>query len=243
MVDRVTDIGVEPLTFLDPITGFRASKILPFRETIENLIATLPELSEIRDYAKMALSTAKVLCHEKDPAQFCQKALTLSVDEVAMINLYTRDSPLYKVLNARLRNEDRVSLKPFYPLLHLLISAIEKLKPQELTCFRGVKEDISQQYQTLMKTVGKCNWWAFSSCTSNISVLSSPRFCGDTGDRTLFSIMSPFFYDVTPFSSGRNESEMLLLPGTELHIVGVLDLGNGLYQIQLEQPFGDDDEW
>ena len=57
-------------------------------------------------------------------------------------------------------------------------------------------------------------WWQFSSCTSQISVLSNPQFLGSTGDRTIFQILTSKGVDVSAFSSTSGEAEILLPAGT-----------------------------
>ena len=51
----------------------------------------------------------------------------LTADEAAAITLYTMEGQFYPILNKLLRTRDRQALKPFFPYIRLLYSAIRAM--------------------------------------------------------------------------------------------------------------------
>ena len=146
---------------------------------------------------------------------------------VATLNLYTQDSTVpgaavYECVNAVLRAEDRDLVKPFFPLLHLLLKAFALLPKHRKKLWRGVKLDIKQYYQEGANVV----WWPITSCTSDAKVLTTAKFLGQTGPRTLFSVMACGAMDVSRYSSYAVEKEFLLAPGSTLRVVSLLPQGD-----------------
>jgi hypothetical protein len=155
----------------------------------------------------------------------------LKQDEQAAINLYTQQNQFYKQLNDALRKKDERSLMPWYGYLKLFLTALDKLPPYKGTVWRGVTKDLSAKYKKNSEHV----WWAFSSCTSSVDILQSPNFLGATGARTLFNIEVFNGRLVSEFSEYAAEDEILLLPGTRIHVVSVLKQPTGLNIIHLKQ--------
>jgi hypothetical protein len=155
----------------------------------------------------------------------------LTRDEAAAIHLYTQESPLYKTLNAYLRDRDRRKLKPLMPFLKLLLTALHKLPPLKTNVYRGVKLDLSAKHPK-----GKqCIWWSFSSTTASANVLENPMFLGKKGKRTMFSIEIQTGVNIKPYSAIPSEDEILLCPGTVLEVTSVAQLADDLHLIQMKQ--------
>eukprot|EP00729_Bicosta_minor_P020448 gene20448-biopygen18272 len=94
----------------------------------------------------------------------------LTRDEAASINIYTQETPnIYRKLNSMLRDGDRDPLKPWFPFLKLLLTALHKLPSCPGTYNRIVSADIASQYTKGMKMV----WWEFSSATATIEALGA----------------------------------------------------------------------
>jgi len=156
----------------------------------------------------------------------------LSTDEVRIINLYTQDSPFYRILNARLRNRDRQLLKPYFPVLKLMVGALNKLPPIDQTVYRGVKLNLREKY---VKKTGKSEiWWSFGSTTERMDVLTNEMFLGEKGERTIFVISSLTCRDISQYSAISTEKELLLLPGTVLVVESILPQGE-LTLVQLKE--------
>ncbi|CAF3994132.1 unnamed protein product, partial [Rotaria sp. Silwood1] len=219
---RLTDVAQEPTDFLMPISGYEKMPLVSLEEAVEPLVSMLPAV-KIYAYA------AKKKC--KKPAD------NLTPDESASIMLYSMgweplDECLYFALNSALRSTNRAKLKPWFLFLRLFLTALFRLAPiPHLTVFRGVKLDLSRQFEKGETIV----WWGFSSCTTSIEVLQSEEFLGKTGARTMFTIHCHSARDIRKHSFYPSEDEVLLLAATELKVKGVLDQGHGLYNSQLTE--------
>jgi hypothetical protein len=159
----------------------------------------------------------------------------LNREEIIGLHIYTMDSPFHRILNARLRTEDRDVLKPFLPLLKLLIGALYKLPRHRGLLYRGVKKDLRKDYAR----VGQLTpWWAFSSTTRDQAVLANETFAGYRGERTFFHIDACAAFNIVRYSAFAHESELLLAPGTLLEVGSTFSPGPGIYNITLVQrPF------
>ena len=76
-------------------------------------------------------------------------------------------------------------------------------------------------------------WWAFSSCTSTIQVLKKPQFLGRTGLRTVFAIECKKYS--TSFDVSQYENEILLMPATQLEVIGQYHPSPDVYMIQMKE--------
>eukprot|EP00037_Helgoeca_nana_P037819 m.17889 g.17889 ORF g.17889 m.17889 type:complete len:692 (+) comp9448_c1_seq1:338-2413(+) len=137
----------------------------------------------------------------------------LSREEAAALNLYTQEI-LYRSLNTALRSMERIAVKPFFPVLKLLLQALGKIPAYTGSLFRGVKESLCSEFTVSRKFV----WWAFSSCTTTGEVLDNPMFLGTSGPRTLFSIETTSGRDIRRYSAYAAEDEILLLPGVQFEV-------------------------
>lgn len=198
--------------------------LVPLDIAVEQLLFLLPNIDR---FAKIAIQQ----CSNSPPDG-------LTRDESASIMLYSmeeifQDEPLYSRMNRMLRAGDRQQLQPWLLYIKLLYTALTKLPSFEGILFRGVRLDLSNQYAT-QKNI---KWSSFSSCTSRIDVLQSYQFYGSTGTRTMFIISCHSGKNIRNHSYYPNESEIVLLPGTEFEVVGCLPQGNGLHTIQLQESF------
>ncbi|CAF1423770.1 unnamed protein product, partial [Rotaria sordida] len=76
-------------------------------------------------------------------------------------------------------------------------------------------------------------WWGFSSCTESVDVME--QFVGKSGVRTLFNIECINGKAIRAHSHYKKESEILLLPGTYLRVVGKWSPAKDLYIIHLRE--------
>ncbi|CAF4212129.1 unnamed protein product, partial [Adineta steineri] len=100
-----------------------------------------------------------------------------------------------------------------------------------LTVYRGVKLDLSAQYEK-GSTV---TWWGFSSCTTSIHVLSNKQYLGQSGTRTLFAIDCSTAKSIQKYSFFPVEEEVLLPPARQFQVKASLNSGNDLHIIQLKE--------
>ena len=81
-------------------------------------------------------------------------------------------------------------------------------------------------------------WWAFTSTTSDVEVLSGKAFFDPTKRRVIFSLNVHRAVDITRFSAVRKESERLVLAATPLKVAGVLPISPAVTMIQMEEDTG-----
>ena len=161
----------------------------------------------------------------------------LTIDESAAIRLYTIewDEPhrsLYFMLNHTLKNDNREHLRPYFKYMKLLLTALVKLPcVAPLTVWRGVTKNLSVQFSPGTPVT----WWAFSSCTTSLTVLENNIYLGKTGNRTLFSVEAINGRTIRAHSHFVTEDEILLLPGTHMIVQSQFSPAPDLHIIHLKQ--------
>ena len=218
---RFADFGTVPKRMLAPIDGYENMPVVSLEEAVQPLVDIVPKVER-------NVSVVKRNCHHPEDG--------LTSDESAAIMLYTLESnphenSLYVILNTTLRSEQRQQLRPWFLYLRLILTALARLPSERRAVFRGVRLDLHDQYPM----GSNCIWWSFSSCTSSVGVLESESFFGQKGTRTLFHINCLTAKDIKNHSFMQHEDEILLLPARELAVTSVLNSGNGLHIIQLEE--------
>ncbi|CAF2937347.1 unnamed protein product [Rotaria sp. Silwood2] len=161
----------------------------------------------------------------------------LTVDESASIRLYTIEwegshRSLYSKLNRTLKTADCKELRPYFKYLKLFLTALVKLPCiPSMTVWRGVTKDFSANFLP-----GKfVSWWAFSSCTTAMSVLENNMYLGTTGSRTLFSVETINGRAIRAHSHFATEDEIILLPGTYMQVQSQMSPAKDLHIIHLRQ--------
>ncbi|CAM6006476.1 unnamed protein product [Sphagnum balticum] len=208
---------------LAPIVGYANEPLLPLSKACSPLTNIIHNLSF---YVQMAIEETSE-----------QPLDGLTVDESAAIRLYTIewDGPhrsLYSMLNHTLKNDDREHLRPYFKYLKLFVTALVKLPcvPQ-LTVWRGVTKDLSKKFPPGTPVT----WWAFSSCTTELTVLENNMYLGNTGSRTLFSVEAINGRTIRAHSHFVTEDEILLLPGTHMIVQSQFSPATDLHIIHLKQ--------
>ncbi|CAF1452191.1 unnamed protein product [Adineta ricciae] len=209
--------------FINPIEGYADEPLLSLVDACEPLTDVLHNLSF---YVELALNETP-----REPPD------RLSVDESAAIRLYTIewDKPhrsLYSMVNYHLKNIDREKLLPYFRYLKLFITALVKLPcVPPLTVWRGVTKNLSDDFPPGTRVT----WWAFSSTTSEMTVLENNMYLGSEGDRTLFSVEAINGRTIKAHSHFVTEDEILLLPGTHMIVQSQLSPAAQLHIIHLKQ--------
>lgn len=220
---RTIDSSINIETSFDPILGYADVPLLPLVKACEPLANIIHDISV---YVQLALRETS-----EEPAD------GLTIDESASIRLYTIEwqhphPSLYFMLNRALKMADRNELRPYFRYLKLFLTAVVKLPcapPQ--TVWRGVTKDLSMNIQPDTELI----WWAFSSCTTNMNVLNNNMYLGNTGPRTLFSVDGINGRAIRAHSHFVNETEIILLPGTQMVVQSKLDPAPDLHIIHLKQ--------
>jgi hypothetical protein len=230
---RLADVPTGPIT-TNPIPGLRDIPRVSVEAAMEFVVPEDREwaraMPDLRVNLRHAQAFATNFLNRAPPGE------PLSREEIIGLHMYTMDSPFFRILNARLRSENRDLLKPYLRLLKILIGALYKLPKQRGLHYRGVQGDLRYNFRDLGDVI---TWWSFSSTTHDQNVVLQTMFAGVTGPRTIFHIDACAVFDVSRYSA-LPESERLLAPGAMLKMRGVAEPvpGSGLYQITLDQqPF------
>lgn len=196
------DIGGEDEEKLTPISG----------------VMELPLPSTLLDGCKSICSKKDVEnCTKKGKALEKKKAgkpiKAMNQELYGSILLYTSNA-IYKQLNKALRDEDRDQAAAYYSYLRMLFEACARLPTREVTLWRGVGVDLFEQY----KVGSTITWWGVSSCTSDKNV--AHNFAnGCAGASTVLTVETQTACEISELSFYANESESILLPGTQLKVL------------------------
>ena len=218
---RICDTLEKSFTNISPFEGYEKVPLVPLQEAVEPLEKIV---NKVQDKVWLVMQNCK------SPSD------NLSSDESASIMLYTlswtpEKQSLYHILNATLRKEDPMSLRPWFLYLKLVITALSKLPYQRQVLYRGVRNNITKDFDQ-----GKtCFWWAFTSCTTSINVLNSELFLGKIGQRTMFTIDCWSGKYIRNHSMIDTEDEVILFPGFQYKVIGICNAGNDLHMVQIEE--------
>lgn len=182
---------------LSPIFKYRTYPLLPLRQALRPILSQIDQLNEY-------IETAEIYCHY--PSEH-----GLDRNESACIYLYTMDwgkDSLYRVFNQALRAEDQFAIEPWFGYIKLFDTALRKLPNFRGSLWRGVDQDVSDNYQKGVPTT----WWSFSSCSTAVSRIE--QFLGPVS--TLFMIDAKNGKDISAYSSLEGEKEVILGLGTRL---------------------------
>jgi hypothetical protein len=215
--NRFLDANEEPKQDLTPIEGYEISPLVSLEQAIVPIEETLYHLDSMVKTAKR---------NSRHPAD------GLDSDESAAVHLYTMQWPkphssLYTLFNQHLRSQERTKLTPWFLYLKLFLTALHKLPSYKGIIWRGVPEDLSNQYND------DCIWWGVSSCTKTLK--ATENFVGRIGKRTLFSIECINGKDIKAHSHFQLEDEIILMPGTYLLVVSKSNPAEDLHIIQLRE--------
>ncbi|CAF1263630.1 unnamed protein product [Adineta steineri] len=221
LIHRVSDITEESSQILTFFEDYENIPLVSLEEAIQPLTTYIPDIER-------KVWIVKQRC--KNPSD------NLTSDESASIMLYTMEwdcytNSLYYILNKILRQENEELLKPWLYYLKLLSYALSCLPSIQQTVYRGVKLDLSYLYSENKNII----WWSFSSCTMTINVLEREEFCGKTGLRTLFTIECLNAKNIRQHSYYEKENEVLLVAGTQFHIIGQYSPSSDIHVIQLKE--------
>ncbi|CAF1073940.1 unnamed protein product [Adineta steineri] len=212
---------------LPAISGYLSIQLLPIEKAVEPLLSIIP-------FIDVHAKTAKKHCP-------IDSKYGLTRDESASIYLYTMETGegqdnFYALLNAALREESRLLLKPFFSYLRLIDAATTKLPSIKTVVWRGVSRDLSASF----KEKQVITWWTVSSCTVKVDVIKG--FIGTSPNSTLFLIECQNGKDVSEYTCFPNEHEVLLMPGTQLQVFSnSFDHQGGLHVIHLKEISDDED--
>jgi hypothetical protein len=142
--DRFLDAGEEPHQALLPIEGYENAPLVSLKDAIQPIKTLLYNADLMVEIAKR---------NSRKPAD------SLTPDESAAIHLYTMQWPkphpsLFTLLNEKLRSEDRNTLVSWVLFLKLFFTALYKLPSLKGLIWRGVRGNLSDQYDEDQIMVG-----------------------------------------------------------------------------------------
>lgn len=194
----------------------------------------------------------------------------ISDEVVKTVFAYTRESDLYKKMNAALGNygsdaDPRSNLVDFLPFVKLLkhsLSLLPKRRPGIV--YRGVK----RPYTDLLNGAsfgGTLTWFSFTSTTADPKVLRKKEFLNATvnidpvtkavssvknlgiygaaaqpSGKTIFQIHTINGVNISPFSAEEDEDEIILPAGSTFRITGINDWHDGITEVRLREIDDDD---
>jgi hypothetical protein len=214
---RFLDAGEEPDQTLTPIEDYEKYPLVSLKEAVEPIKSLLHNADSMVEIAKR---------NSRKPTD------GLTPDESSAIHLYTMQWPkphpsLYTILNQKLRTKNRDTLISWFLFLKLFFTALYKLPSLKGVIYRGVRGNISDQYEE------DHFWWGASSCTETMNVMET--FVGSEGDRTIFNIECINGKPIQAHSYFKEENEILLMPGSYFQIVSKWKAAKGLYIIHLRE--------
>lgn len=223
---RFADGFREPCEMLSPIEGFGRVHVETLAEAIKTLLQIVPRIKTYFNVIQDSVTTVSD---------------GLTWDESASIALYTMEwSPfresVYYLLNTNLRDKNRAALKPWFPYLKLLITALQRLphSDKRMEIYRGVHFETSND-QNRYKIGEEIIWWGFSSCSADRVIAQKDQFVGENGLRTLLIIDCFKGIDIKNHSHYKREKEVLLLPATTVKVIKKEEDADGLCLIYLEE--------
>lgn len=224
--ERFTDIQLTNKR-LPACYGYITSKLLSLEEAIEPICNLLPELKRFARLAKRHCTYP----NEHD----------LTKDEAAAIYLYTMDmsdeTRFTRRLNETLRAENRSDVRPWFPYLKLLDSAVSKLPTFKGIVWGGTNTDVSQAF----KSNEKITWWSITSCSTTVSVIQS--FFGTSTQSTLFKIECVNGKSIEAYTCYPNENEIILMPGSTFQTISdPLNYDDGIHIVQLKETSDEDEQ-
>ena len=153
-----------------------------------------------------------------------------SMEPICAINTYTMESPVYRLLNRHLRNNDEV-IAQWVPYIHHLQRALGQLPNYTGTVYRGIDCEVDP---ALYVPGHIAIWPSFSSSTTSAQVakdflatrspLDSKSGTGPAG--TLFIIDCSTGTRIEKYSALPNEEEVLFGVGTQLRVKAKLSGGS-----------------
>ena len=120
----------ESVDNLNPIFGVDEAATLSFKEAVvKGQAASGLTPKQVKTVVFCATTAATIVARGPGGLGL------LTADMAAAIHLYTQDTPFYEALNLKLRERARQQLKPLFPYVKLLLSALHRLPSETCTLY------------------------------------------------------------------------------------------------------------
>ena len=196
---RTIDDEWDPLG-LPLIHNYSTLQSLPLEQALEPII---PRINQLDQY----IQTAKVKCHFPS-----EHGLTL--DESAAIFLYTMEwdnTSLYQVMKRDVHSKDQSTFSSWFSYLKLFTTAVQKLPSSRMNVWRGVNKDSISRFTKDEEFI----WWNITSCSTSDAIIKDCL----RPNSLLCKIETVNGKDISIYSNFPNQNEIILCPGTRLHVV------------------------
>lgn len=232
---------------------------------------TLPLADAIKAAEKHCGSLTFLLddAHEFAVANVARLATAgVSDEDAKTIFIYTKDSDLYRKMNAALGGygdeaDPRANLVHYLPYVRLLKDSLALLPKVNRIVYRGV--NLAHTILLNGAQVGDTiTWWGFTSTTMDPRVLRAKEFCDaivsvtdgmvsnvqtqsrlygnvEPEKKTIFQIDACSGANIKQFSDVSHEDEVLLLPGSRFVVNAIALWRHGITEVRLTQIDDDDD--
>ena len=140
----------KPTTSL--IYGVRATPATTLAEAVRSMEATIQQWCD-RNPASNVVLTKQSVAVAASHHEYMECEHGLTADEIGAIHLYSQERPVYPVVSAMLRDENRVSIRPLFSYLRLLLGALAKLPKKSGSVYRGMNGLISDTFTAEQKSL------------------------------------------------------------------------------------------
>lgn len=232
-----------------PLRALASVKLVDFKSAVAAAEAN-PYCRDLKEQMENALHFARGVVANG-------MSFGLTLDQIASIHLYTQESPFYKALNGALGGwgkGGRAAVVHFLPYIKLVCGALDLLPKVTTVVYRGIKNVAVEAVLNGAAVGDTLHWWAFTSTTGTPDVLRDPSFFGigeEEGNRVVFKIQVKNGVRIKTFSDlgncvddylipfgvpvVQNEDEVVLRPGTALHIDSITQYDNNVTEIAMHE--------
>ena len=167
---------------------------------------------------RLALQKKEVLARAEDIPR-------VPPDGLCALYLYTMETPIYKVVNLALRNNDQAVIAHWRAFIYHAVAGLSALPPYKGLVYRGVNVQVPVDIYAAGKVV---IWQSFSSATTN-AIVARDFLLANSDDSSdvkqagsLFVIDSQRSSNVSPFSAIPSEDEVVFPPNSVFRSMGML---------------------
>lgn len=219
----------------NPLSRLESTPQISFAEAV----ALLKDHCTGNIVAESAAALDYATAHPHIGTERSSGAGVLTVDDIAVLHMYTMETDFYPRLNQELggygRGAARTAINAFLPIAKLLAAAMAKLPPLMVKLFRGVKMTYKAILGEDVKVGGLVNWYQFTSCSTSPEVLKDENFLGPETGGTVFQIMGVTGINIKPYSAIEGEDEVVLPPGSTFTVDKITPWKFGVSEVRMRQ--------
>eukprot|EP00729_Bicosta_minor_P022360 gene22360-29143_t len=172
----------DPIYTANPLSGLQDTPVVSLRTAVASAAehccspGTDDDGNSLDQAVTLAEGFAAALAKRSNP-----NIVELGIEDAAMINVYTQETPLYSALNGALGGwgkGGRNAIPHYLQCTKLLLRAVRQLPAEPcITLYRGVRMPASILLAG-SKVGDKITWWSFTSASRDPDVLRDESFLG-----------------------------------------------------------------